>query len=216
MPVTANLLQHLRQSNSDATNSQQRQQSDPQSRHTRTAADPTVKTYFSSREATHILHMTEDELSHHLGTVEDTTLPMTHDSKQHNTSTQLTENATVVTDHDNVLQQQQPSRYWKQPSTTYSTTGSSLATLQQQANMQTINSLPQLLPLVDQQTFNNHSEQPQISNSSQHSQLTIDNMLPELVYTSKYHQPTFDIFVTHNPAYSQTAYEMRSYDKEIV
>ena len=80
-------------------------------------------------------------------------------------------------------------------------------TLQQQPNMPTIHLLPQLPPLKHQQTFINHSEQPQICNSSLHLQPTLDNMLPQLVYTSKYHQPTIDTFVTHNPSYPPTAYQ---------
>ena len=74
--------------------------------------------------------------------------------------------------------------------------------------MQTIP--PQLPPLLHQQTFNNHSKQRQISISSQHLQPTLYNMLPQLVYLSSYHQPTFDTVVTPNPAYLQTACEIWS------
>ena len=169
-----------------------------------------ASTVATNREATHILDMTGDELSRHLATVEDTTPPMTPDRQQHNNrGTQPTDISTTVTDLDNVLQQPEPSSFGNslQPQHCTSTTAP-----QQQAIMQTIRLPPPLPPLLDQQTFNNHSEQRHISNSNQHFQPTVDNMLPQLVYTSNYHQPTFDTFVTHNPTYPPTAYEMRSYE----
>ena len=134
--------------------------------------------------------------------------------QQNNRGTQPTENSTTVTDLDNVLQQQEPSSVGNslQPQHCTSTTGRSLIAPQQQANIHTIRLPPLLPPLLDQQTFNNHSEQRHISNSNQHFQPTVDNMLPQLVYTSNYHQPTFDPFVTHNPTYPPTAYDMRSYE----
>ena len=100
-----------------------------------------ASTVATNREATHILDMTGDELSRHLATVEDTTLPMTPDCHQHNNrGTQPTENSTTVTELDNVLQQQEPSRFGNslQPQHCTSTTGRSLIAPQQQANMQTI------------------------------------------------------------------------------
>ena len=159
--------------------------------------------------------MTGFELSRHVATVEDTTLPMTPDRHQHNNrGTQPTENSTIVTDLDNVLQQQEPSSFGNslQPQHSTSTTGRSLIASQQHANVQTIQLPLQLQPLLNQPTFNNHSEQRLISKGTQHLQPTLDNMLPQLVYTSNYHQPTFDAFVTHNSTYPPTAYEMRSYE----
>ena len=172
-------------------------------------------TVATNREATHILDMTGLELSRHLATVEDTTLRMTPDRHQHNNrGTQPTENSTTVTDLDNVLQQQEPSSFGNslQPQHSTSTTGSSLIASQQHANLQTIQLPPQLPPLLNKPTYNNHSEQRHLSNSNQHLQPTLDNMLPQLVYTFNYHQPTFDTFVTHNPTYLPTAYEMRPYE----
>ena len=136
-------------------------------------------TVATNREATHILDMTGLELSRHLATVENTTLPMTPDRHQHNNrGTQPTENSFTTTDLDNVLQQQEPSSFGNslQPQHSASTTGSSLIAPQQQANMQTIRLPPPLPPLLDQQTFNNHFEQRYISNSNQHFQPTVDNI----------------------------------------
>ena len=140
-----------------------------------------ASTVATNREATHILDMTGDELSRHLATVDDTTPPMTLDRQQHNNrGTQQTEISPTVTDLDTVLQQPEPSSFGNslQPQHCTSTTGRGLIAPQQQANLQTIRLPPPLPHLLDQQTFNNYSEQRHISNSNQHFQPTVDNTLP--------------------------------------
>ena len=140
-----------------------------------------ASTVTTNREATHILDMTGLELSRHLATVEDTTLPMTPDRHQHiNRGTQPTENSTTVTHLDNVLQQQEPPSFGNslQPQHSTSTTGSSLIASQQHANVQTIKLTPQLPPLLNQPTFNANSEQRHISNSNQLLQSSLETCFP--------------------------------------
>ena len=209
MTITANILQHLRQSNLDATNSQQLQQPNPQSRHKLTAADPTINNP--------LLQLPLIGSHSHLRHDRRRVFPSSGHRRRHNTPNDTRPPATQQQTNRKPNYRHRPRQRTsaKQPSITgnslqpqhcIGTTGSSLMVLQQ-SNMRTILLPPQLPPHIHQQTFNNHSEQPQISNSSRHLQTTLDSMLPQLVYTSNYHQPTFDNFVSHNPAHPQIAYE---------
>ena len=134
--------------------------------------------------------------------------------KQTNTGTKRTGNSTTVTDLDNVLHHHSCTGNSLQKYHCTNSAGSSSMALPQQANRQIIHLHPHLPNPLHQQTFNNCSEQRHIINTRLTLQPILDNNPPQFARTPNYQHPTFETFVTHNPAYPQNAYEKKSYEPQ--